>query len=142
MIKSKADTVNWMIKTSLLKRILIAAGLTGVFVLCCIYYQQTVLKKTHSFEKLSDYFTATLEPLETSLPSAVPSLEDVSPVDINTADETLLKLLPGIGSSLAESILEYRDANDSFQSIEDLMNVPGIGEGKFSQVQPYITAVP
>jgi comEA protein len=58
-------------------------------------------------------------------------------VDINSAAIDDLVALPGIGASLAERILLYREENGPFQSIEELMNVKGIGKKKFEQLLPY-----
>jgi competence protein ComEA len=50
-----------------------------------------------------------------------------------------LATLPGIGPSTANAIVEYRRKNGPFQKIEDIMNVPGIKENKFSQIRNLIT---
>ena len=60
-------------------------------------------------------------------------------IDINTADADTLQLLSGIGPSLSTAIIEYRLENGPFESIEELMLVPGIGEKKFTAVRDYIT---
>lgn len=60
-------------------------------------------------------------------------------VNVNTADETLLCTLPGIGSSKAKSIIAYREKNGVFQKIEDIMNVEGIKEGLFQKIKDSIT---
>ena len=60
-------------------------------------------------------------------------------VNINTAGADELKTLSGIGDSRAADIIAYREANGSFGSIEDLMNVSGIGESIFNKIKPYIT---
>ena len=60
-------------------------------------------------------------------------------ININTADLYTLMSLPGIGETLSNRIIAYREDNGNFQSIEDLMNVNGIGEAKFEQIQNYIT---
>lgn len=59
-------------------------------------------------------------------------------VNINTADEKSLEDLPGIGPSLAKRILEYR-AQKPFTTIDELKNVPGIGDKKFEQLKDRIT---
>lgn len=60
-------------------------------------------------------------------------------ININTATAEELDALPGIGSSLAKSIVEYRQKNGSFQTIEELMGVPGIGPATFERIKNLIT---
>lgn len=49
-------------------------------------------------------------------------------IDLNTADQTALETLPRIGPALAQRIIAWREENGRFQSIDDLLAVPGIGE--------------
>lgn len=56
-------------------------------------------------------------------------------VNINDAKQTELETLPGIGPSLAQRIIEYRETNGKFQKIEDLQNVKGIGDSKYSNIK-------
>ena len=56
-------------------------------------------------------------------------------VNINKADEKELQSLNGIGESLATSIVQYRKENGKFETIEDLKNVPGIGDSKFENIK-------
>ncbi|MCX6154035.1 MAG: helix-hairpin-helix domain-containing protein [Candidatus Kapabacteria bacterium] len=58
-------------------------------------------------------------------------------VDLNAASKTELMKLPGIGSSTALRIIEYRQKH-KFNNIEDLMNVPGIGPKKFEKIKPFL----
>jgi competence protein ComEA len=60
-------------------------------------------------------------------------------VDINTATLAQLEALPGIGSTTAQNIIDYRDQNGPFVQIEDIMNVPGIGLNTFDSIQDLIT---
>ena len=60
-------------------------------------------------------------------------------MNLNTADETDLMALPGIGASKAKSILSYRQERGRFGSIEEIMNITGIKEGVFSKIKDYIT---
>lgn len=60
-------------------------------------------------------------------------------VPINRADETELDTLPGIGPALAKAIVEYREENGGFSSLEELMEVPGIGEKKFAELKDRVS---
>lgn len=53
-------------------------------------------------------------------------------VDLNHASEAELNLLPGVGPKLAQEILRYRQDRGGFQSVEDLMNIRGIKDGRIS----------
>jgi len=59
-------------------------------------------------------------------------------ININTASVDELDTLPGIGKAIAESIKKYREENGRFGKIEDIMNVPGIKQGKFEQIKDFI----
>ena len=61
------------------------------------------------------------------------------PVSLNRADATQLQELPGVGPVLAERIIVYRDANGPFQTVEDLLDVPGIGEAKLAAMRDQVT---
>jgi competence protein ComEA len=60
-------------------------------------------------------------------------------ININRAQSDQLQTLPGIGPKMAEKIINYRQDN-SFKNIEDIMQVPGIGEKKFEEIKDYICA--
>ncbi len=59
-------------------------------------------------------------------------------ININTAGTDLLEQLPGIGSSTALKIVEYRKSNGKFKNTEELKNVPGIGEAKYEAIKKFI----
>ena len=60
-------------------------------------------------------------------------------VDVDTAPAAELETLPGIGESLARRIIAYREANGPFGSIEEIMEVSGIGEAKFAELEDRVT---
>lgn len=60
-------------------------------------------------------------------------------VNINTATQTELETLPGIGPSIALKIINYRKENGKFSKIEDIKNVSGIGDSKFESIKKFIT---
>ena len=64
--------------------------------------------------------------------------EDTDKVNINTAMQTELETLSGIGPSTALKIINYRKENGEFKQIEDIKNVPGIGEAKFENIKEEI----
>lgn len=70
---------------------------------------------------------------------AAPTLADK--VDINTADEAILSTLPGIGEKTATAITSYRKDNGNFKTIDDLIQVKGIGEKKLAQIRPYLKEI-
>lgn len=59
-------------------------------------------------------------------------------VNINEAKQEELEELPGIGPSIAKKIIEYREQNGKFTSIDELQEVKGIGEAKFENIKEYI----
>lgn len=63
-------------------------------------------------------------------------------ININTASAQELEALPGIGPALAQSIVSYRNEHGPFQAVEDLKNVPGIGEARFERLKGLITVGP
>jgi competence protein ComEA len=93
----------------------------------------------------------TLPPTSTSAPGQPTSTPDPAQptatvqaatgglVNINTATQTELETLPRIGPAIAQRIIEYRNADGPFNSIEEIKNVQGIGEATFEAIAPFIT---
>lgn len=60
-------------------------------------------------------------------------------VSLNNATVEELMTLSGIGEAKAKEIIEYRNTNGPFKTIEDLKNIPGIGESIFAKIKENIT---
>ncbi len=60
-------------------------------------------------------------------------------ININVASKEELQTLNGIGESIAEEIINYRNKNGKFLNIEDIKNVAGIGENKYEKIKDNIT---
>ena len=59
-------------------------------------------------------------------------------ISINTGTKEELMTLPGIGESKADAIIKYRNESNGFNTLEDIMNVSGIGEAAYSKIKDYI----
>jgi competence protein ComEA len=62
-----------------------------------------------------------------------------TPLSFNIATEAQLESLPGIGPSLAQAIVQERDREGGFHSVDDLRRVRGIGDVRFAQLRPLVT---
>ena len=71
--------------------------------------------------------------------NTVSSNNSTQTININKATEKEFETLPGIGPSLASKIIEYRNQNGKFGSIEDIKNVNGIGNSKYEKIKDLIT---
>jgi competence protein ComEA len=60
-------------------------------------------------------------------------------VNLNTADAAALDTLPGVGPATAKSILDWREKNGRFSTVEDLLSVSGIGEKTFADLRELVT---
>ena len=72
-----------------------------------------------------------------TLDSPVPGGEAL--VNLNTADQAALDTLPGVGPVTADAILAWRDSNGGFTSVDELLEVDGIGEATLADLAPLVT---
>lgn len=68
-----------------------------------------------------------------------PSAASAGLVDLNTATAAQLETLPGIGKATAQNILQYREKNGPFASVDDLQKVKGIGPKLMEKIRPLVT---
>jgi competence protein ComEA len=69
--------------------------------------------------------------------AAEPSLSGV--VNVNTASEQELQLLPGVGEARARAIVEARKQKGGFKSVDELEEVKGIGDAGLERLRPFVT---
>lgn len=74
-----------------------------------------------------------------SMPVRLETLPVSQLVNINTATQAELELLPRIGPATAQAIIAYREQNGPFRSVDDLQKVPGIGPATLAELKPLIT---
>ena len=79
------------------------------------------------------------EEISSEVRSFLSGEENDAKVNINSADQSLLETLPGIGPSKSKKIIEYREVHGSFKSIEEIMNISGIAEKTFESLKDLIT---
>ena len=89
-------------------------------------------------EEIEDSITSS-KSVETSSSITSSVASKSSKININKATQSELESIPGIGPSTALKIINYREENGKFSSIEDIKNVSGIGEAKYSKMKDYIT---
>lgn len=75
-------------------------------------------------------------------PTPTASTSPAGPVNINTAGVADLDALPGIGPAIAQRVIDYREANGPFQTVEELAEVRGISEAMVAELRPLITLGP
>ena len=90
-------------------------------------------------EKISQYITGNSGNNDTEENNTSNSSKEDSKVNINTANQSELDSLPGIGPSIAQKIIDYREENGNFKNIEELQNVKGIGDAKYEEIKDRVT---
>ncbi len=107
----------------------ILVGITGVFicVLLGIFVGRNLVGNYIPLKNIANSDTANTE-----------DVQDSTGLDLNTATLQQLMLLPGIGETLGQRIIDYRTEHNGFRSVDELKQVSGIGDKKFAEIQPYV----
>lgn len=108
----------------------IMIAVTGAFI-CLLLGVFLGRAANKSYIQIHDIESSPTQPTESQPASS-------AQININTATVQHLQLLPGIGESLAQRIVTYRETNGNFTTVEELMNVSGIGEKKFADIKDFI----
>ena len=105
-------------------------GITGVFlcVLLGIFIGRNFVSNYITLGNITD--NGSTETTE--------NIQNNTGLDLNTATLEQLMLLPGIGESLGQRIIDYRAEHNGFSSVDELKQVSGIGEKKFADIKPYV----
>jgi competence protein ComEA len=77
--------------------------------------------------------------LELNIPPTAGATSTGQKININSAEEWLLDALPGIGPAKAQAIIDYRQKNGFFRSVDELTKVEGISTTLLEQIRPFIT---
>jgi len=112
------------------KSLWIFLGITGVFlcVLLGVFIGRNFSSNYISLNNtMNDSKTGTSEYEQTG-----------SGLDLNSATLEQLMLLPGIGETLGQRIIDYRTEHNGFTSVDELKQVSGIGDKKFEEIAPYV----
>ena len=107
--------------------------------LSAINMARRVQDEAHYYVPAAGEISATALPSSSSGNSSEESGNGKTLIDLNTTSALELQTLPGIGPVLAERIILHREANGSFASVEDLLNIRGIGPSILESMRPLVT---
>lgn len=103
--------------------------------------QEAVQPAEANAEARPDQEAAAASELAGDQPAAPEAGSAPSPLlDLNTATEEELDALPGIGPAKARAIIAYRESAGPFRTVDDLLEVKGIGPSLLEQIRPYVRA--
>lgn len=90
-------------------------------------------------DEMAIYVPRIGEDVNAALPVQVGETAENGTVNLNSAGSSELQTLPGIGPAKAEAIIEYRESNGPYKSIEDLKEISGIGDKTFEKLKDLIS---
>jgi len=105
-------------------------------------FAQNIELEIESFQNTTEKIVSSPSNVTENTPTKTSDIEDeisVKSININTANKTDLLVLPKIGPVTAERIIHYRDDYGPFKSIDDLLNIKGIGPKTLAKMKPLIT---
>lgn len=122
------------------KRMIIATVCAVILVCIALYY---TFKQTRSepdgWVPVNVALEVALTEREAKLQADITVTPPPTLVNINTADAFILELLPGIGPAKARAIVAHRREHGQFESIDDLLEVNGIGQATLDNMRQYVT---
>ena len=126
----KNPNIYWMKEESIIQDIINeAGGLTG----------EADISSINRAEQLKNHQSIIIPNKNSVVISEGNGQNKEGKININTASESELDSLPGIGKSRAESIIKYREEKGGFKSIEEIKNINGIGDAAFEKLKEKIT---
>lgn len=101
---------------------------------------ENLKKENEDLKKIiSDLETPTKnESEDTSADDEEKEVAETEKINLNDANLTELDALPGIGPTRAQDIIDYREKNDGFQTVEEIKNIKGIGDATFDKMKDLI----
>lgn len=111
--------------------------IAGICLACICFTAGLFVGRNINHAQIQVSHTPTVNRMDTETPD--PPQIFTEKININTASVDSLELLPGIGLSLAQSIVDYRAEHGHFSSVTDLLNIPGIGQTRLEAIIEYIT---
>jgi comEA protein len=123
--------------------ILIMAGLTAIFCAFIIIYNFLAMPSYGTASGSAKLMMLSSSASQQAVSQSSASQQAVSQssstlINLNTATKEQLMTLPGIGDALAQNIIDYRQENGGFKSVDELENVKLIGQARFDKIKDLV----